>query len=315
MLHVLYTIGPIFVIILLGWSLRSRGFLPGELIAPLNRMVYYLAIPAMIFRAVAGASFDAHFQPALLAGTLLPLVAVFGIALLVGRVFSVSRRKFGTFLQSSFHGNLGYIGLAVAYYFLGKDGFTRASILAAFLMLLQNFLAVLALQAFSSKGRSSHPLFFFAGKIAFNPVIFSAMAGIIFSLFRIPIPVPADRVLGIISGMALPLALLVIGASLSFGLIRSQFLPAIGAGTLKLLVLPGLGIALYHWLRLSPVQFLPGLILLASPTATITYVMAREMDGSIELASAAVSMNTLLSAATFVLWLGIKYGPYGSPAF
>jgi malate permease and related proteins len=313
MLHVLYTVGPIFVIILLGWSLRSRGFLPGNLIGPLNRMVYYLAIPAMIFREVAGASFGSHFQPVLLAGTLLPVVAVFGLALLAGTLCSMPKRNFGTFLQSSFHGNLGYIGLAVAYYFLGKEGFTRASILAAFLMLLQNFLAVLALQAFASKKRTGHRLFFFAGKIAFNPVILSAMAGIAFSLFRIPIPVPADRVLGIISGMALPLALLVIGASLSFGLIRSHLLPAMGAGVLKLLVLPGLGIALYHWLQLSPAQFLPGLILLASPTATITYVMAGEMDGSIELASAAVSMNTLLSAATFVLWLGIKYGPYGSP--
>jgi len=306
MLHVLYTIGPIFAIILLGWSLRSRGFLPEHLIAPLNRMVYYLAIPAMIFREVAQASFHAHFQPLLLGVTLLPVVAVFGLALGSGLLFSVPRREFGTFLQSSFHGNLGYIGLAVAYYFLGKEGFTRTSILAAFLMLLQNFLAVLSLQVFATNAKSRHRLFFFAKKIIYNPVIFSAMAGIGFSIFQVPIPEPVDRVLAIISGMALPLALLVIGASLSFGLIRSRLMPALGSGFLKLLVLPGLGIGLYHWLRLSPAQFLPGLILLASPTATITYVMAGEMDGSTELASAAVSMNTLLSAATFVFWLGIK---------
>lgn len=307
MLHVLYTIGPVFVIILLGWRLRAWAFLPGHLIAPLNRMVYYLAIPAMIFREVAQASFHAHFQPMLLGGTLVPVAAVFVIALGLGFLLSIQKKELGTFLQSSFHGNLGYIGLAVAYYFLGRDGFTRASILAAFLMLLQNFLAVLALQAFSPAEKASHRLLFFAKKIAFNPVILSAMAGIGFSLFRVPIPVPIDRMLAIISGMALPLALLVIGASLSFGLIKSHLLPALGTGFLKLLVLPGLGIWLYHWLQFSPEQFLPGLILLASPTATITYVMAGEMEGSIELASAAVSMNTLLSAATFVFWLGLRY--------
>jgi malate permease and related proteins len=311
MLHVLYTIGPIFVIILLGWTLRTRGFLPESLIGPLNRMVYYLAIPAMIFREVAEATFGSHFQPLLLAGTLFPLVAVFCLALLAGTLFSVPRRDFGTFLQSSFHGNLGYIGLAVAYYFLGKEGFTRASILAAFLMLLQNFLAVLGLQLFAAADTSARKLTYFVKKIIYNPVIFSAMAGICFSFFRIPIPEPADRILGIISGMALPLALLVIGASLSFGLIRSHLLPALGAGFLKLIVVPGIGIGLYHWLGLSPARFLPGLILLASPTATITYVMAGEMEGSTELASAAVSMNTLLSAGTFVLWLGIKFGSFG----
>jgi hypothetical protein len=270
-------------------------------------MVYYLAIPAMIFREVAQASFHSHFQPVLLGGTLIPVATVFFIALGFGFLCSIQKKEFGTFLQSSFHGNLGYIGLAVAYYFLGKEGFTRASILAAFLMLLQNLLAVLALQAFSPVEKSSHRLFFFAKRIIFNPVILSAMAGIGFSFFQIPIPEPIDRMLAIISGMALPLALLVIGASLSFGLIKSHLLPALGAGFLKLLVLPGLGIGLYHWLGLSPAQFLPGLILLASPTATVTYVMAGEMDGSTELASAAVSMNTLLSAATFVFWLGIRY--------
>lgn len=307
MLHVLYTIGPIFVIILLGWSLKSWGFLSPDLIGPLNRMVFYLAIPAMIFREVARASFHSHFQPLLLGCTLLPLVAIFVFTLGVGFLFSIPRREFGTFLQSSTHGNIGYIGLAVAYYFLGKDGFTRASILAAFVMLLQNFLSVLGLQAFATRSASSHRLLFFAEKIIFNPVILSAMAGIAFSLFRIPVPVPIDRILSIISGMALPLALLVIGASLSFGLIKSHLRSAVGAGFIKLILLPGLGVWLYQRVGLSAVQFIPGLILLAAPSATITYVMAGEMQGSTELASAAVSVNTLLSAATFIFWLGMLH--------
>ena len=51
--------------------------------------------------------------------------------------------------------------------------------------------------------------------------------------------------------------------------------------------------------------FLPGLILLACPTATIAYVMATEMKGSPDLASAAVSTNTLASCLTFILWLSL----------
>ena len=49
------------------------------------------------------------------------------------------------------------------------------------------------------------------------------------------------------------------------------------------------------------------IILLASPTATLTYIMAGEMEGSTELATAAISLNTLLSAITFVFWLGFRY--------
>jgi hypothetical protein len=53
---------------------------------------------------------------------------------------------------------------------------------------------------------------------------------------------------------------------------------------------------------------MPGLILLASPTATITYVMAKEMNGDADFAVAALSISTILSAMTFSLWLHISGG-------
>jgi len=206
-------------------------------------------------------------------------------------------------MQSAFHGNLAYIGLAVCYYFLGKGGFASASILAGFLMLLQNLLAVIGLQLFSDRNRARHGVWFFIGKIVGNPVILSALAGIIFSVWQVLIPEVFDRALKIIGGMALPLALLVIGASLSFDLVKSHLRLGITAGLLKLLGLPALGLLLYQALGIPSGKFLPGIILLAAPTATLTYVMAGEMSGSTDLASAAVSLNTLLSAATFIFWL------------
>jgi predicted permease len=228
---------------------------------------------------------------------------VFLVGLGMLRLVSIPRSFSGTFLQSSQHGNLGYIGLAVAYYFLGSQGLTAASILAGFVMLLQNFLSVLGLQMFYQGPEREHKVAFFIKRIVGNPVVLSALAGIIFSVLQIPVPTLADRGLKIISDMSLPLALLIIGASLSFGLIRSYLKLAMGAGILKLLLLPALGLLLYSLLRVPVSQFLPGLILLASPTATITYVMASEMQGSTELASAAVTMNTLASCLTFIFWL------------
>lgn len=305
MLHIANTIVPIFAIIALGWAVRNWNFLPAELIGPLNRLVFYLAIPAMIFREVAGASFGAHFHPLLLVGTTVPVLAVFVLASGAGVLVSIPRRDAGTFLQSAFHGNLGYIGLAVAYYFLGKEGFTSASILAAFLMLLQNFLAILGLQLFSLKNEGGYRAGFVVRRVIGNPVILSALAGIAFSLSRLPLPGAVDRSLSILSGMALPLALLVIGSSLSFGLIRSHVKLALSAGLIKLSLLPAIGFAFYRWFGLSTDEFLPGLVLLASPTATVTYVMAGEMHGSPQLASAAVSISTLLSCVSFILWLSL----------
>ena len=146
MVNVVSTIIPVFAIIFLGCWVRRKGLIRPELLGPANRLVYYVAVPAMIFREIAGASFTAQFNARILACTLMPVLVVFAISLAVGSLTRIPRGRLGTFMQSSFHGNLGYIGLAVAYYFLGTEGFVRASIIAGFLMLLQNFLAVVALQ-------------------------------------------------------------------------------------------------------------------------------------------------------------------------
>jgi len=303
MLDVINTIVPVFLVILLGYFLHAKELLPSPIVGPLNRLVFYLAIPAMIFREISRVSFAAYFSTPVLVGVLVPVLTVFLIGMVWQRLLGISASFSGTFLQSSQHGNLGYIGLAVAYYLLGSEGLTAASILAGFMMLLQNFLSVLGLQMFCQGQEREHKVWFFFKKVVGNPVVLSATAGIGFSVLEIPVPTIADRGLKIVSDMSLPLALLIIGGSLSFGVIRSNLRLAVSAGILKLLLLPALGLLFFALFRIPSSQFLPGLILLASPTATVTYVMASEMEGSTELASAAVTMNTLASCLTFIFWL------------
>jgi len=55
-------------------------------------------------------------------------------------------------------------------------------------------------------------------------------------------------------------------------------------------------------------DFLPGLILLAIPTAMVAYVMAREMIGDDQFAVAAISTSTLTSALTYFVWM-LVVGP------
>jgi predicted permease len=305
MLHILETIVPVFLVILVGALVRRFGFLPAPVTVSLNRLVYYVAIPAMIFQALATASFSSQFRTEVLLGTLVPVGLLFGAAMVLGRLLSIPRVEMGTFVQSSFHGNLGYIGFAVAFYLLGEEGFTRTSILAGFLMLLQNLLSVVGLQMFSERrGGGARPGAALK-TVCVNPVILSLLASVVFNLSGLPLPVIAARTLKIVSGMALPLALLVIGASLSFGLVRTQLRYVLPSAGLKLGLLPAAGLLIFRLLGIPESGFLPGFILLAAPTATVSYVMAVEMGGSPDQASAAVSLSTLLSSATYVVWLGL----------
>ncbi|MBC2710715.1 MAG: AEC family transporter [Desulfosarcina sp.] len=303
--HIVATIIPIFSLVILGTVARSRGFLPPAFLGPANRLVYYLAIPAMIFRAIANASLTRQFNPTVVWLTLLALIVLFFICWVSSRLLRVAAPIRGAFIQCSFHGNLGYIGLAVAFYHLGADGLARASILAAFVMILQNFLAVVVLQSHRKGDAEGGRLSAVAGKIVANPVIVSAICGILFSIADIPMPLVMDRSLQILSGLALPMALLIIGGSLSLKLIKARFAAVLGTCLLKLLILPALGIVLFRMTDQVPEDYLPAMILLASPTATIAYVMAREMGADSDFAVAAISATTLMSAATFSFWLSV----------
>ncbi|MFP4630280.1 MAG: AEC family transporter [Desulfohalobiaceae bacterium] len=302
-MQIVNTILPIFVVILTGMLLRRYAFLPQEILGPLNRLVFYLAIPAMIFQKVASASWQEHFQPEALAAVLIPVGMIFLLLLALVRLLRIPAQEKGSFVQCAYHGNLGYIGLAVCFYALGQEGLIQASLLAGFLMLLQNMFSVLVLQL--SRGQGSRKPGQIISQVLLNPVIISALAGICFSLAGLGMPILVDRSLEIISGMALPLALLVIGASLSFGLIREHLFPILGAGLIKLLLLPGMGILVSAMLGLEIEAFAPGLLLLAAPPATVTVVMSAQMGGSSELASAAVALNTLASALSYAFWLSL----------
>ena len=302
-MEILSTIIPMFSVILAGWVARRRGLIPASFLGPANRLVFHLAIPAMIFRSISLGGFDRNFNLPVVLITLSAILAVFFLMWIVGRALGLGRKHFATVIQSSFHGNMGYIGFAVAYYYLGDQGLAQASIVAGFVMILQNLLAVILLQWYSDTASDRlSPRRLILG-IAGNPVILSAMAGILYSAMGIPLPTIPDRALKILGDLALPLALLLIGASLTFHLVRSQPVPLASSCAVKLGILPGIGMALFHAFEVPTAAHLPAMILLASPTATIAYVMAAEMNGDTEFAAAAISASTMLSAVTFAMWL------------
>ena len=79
-MNIVNTIIPIFALIIMGWAAKKKGFMPPEFLAPANRLVYYLAIPAMIFRAISRTDFYAQFNSLVLACTLIAILSVFVVA-------------------------------------------------------------------------------------------------------------------------------------------------------------------------------------------------------------------------------------------
>ncbi len=101
------------------------------------------------------------------------------------------------------------------------------------------------------------------------------------------------------------MALLIIGAGLSFKKIQPRFFSVLMATGIKTGVLPLMGVVMFRVFDVPPGDYIPGMIVLAAPVATLTYILATQMEGDPDFAVAAISVSTLVSAATYTLWLGV----------
>lgn len=301
---VLASIAPIFIVIALGaWGAR-RDFFPPAFIGPANRLTYYLAIPALIFRSVGKAPLHEAFQPLPALAAVLAQLAAWGLAVAVSSLIfdrhSAASGKRASFMQGAIHGNQAYIGLAVIFYALGEAGLNTVALVAAVIIIMQNLLAVVSLTRWGMGGSATvSPV----GAVLKNPIIISSAAGLAWSLGGLGLPAVVDRTLGILGGLGLPLALLIIGATLSQGRLGGSWLALILMSGLKLLVMPAVG---WGMLWLMGQRGLPAevtVILLASPLATITVIMAGQLGGDARLSSEGVTVTHALSAFTYSLWL------------
>lgn len=301
---VIVSIVPIFAVIVLGvWGAR-RGFFPPEFIEPANRLAYSLAIPALIFRAVANAPIAVAFQPRPALVALLAQVGTWGLAVAVSGLLFRNRAEAkgerASFIHGSVHGNQAYVGLAVVYFALGESGLNTVALVAAVIIIGQNLLAVVSLTRWGSgQSQAVSPV----KAVVSNPIILMSAAGLAFSFTGWQLPGVVDRTLDILGGLGLPLALLIIGATLSEGRVGGHWLELSIMAAFKLAIMPGIGWGLLWMAGLQGLPATVTVILLASPFATISVIMADQLGGDARLSSEAVTLTHALSAVTYTLWL------------
>ncbi len=296
---------PIFAVIALGYLLKKYGVISDEWAEPANTVTYYVAIPAMLFRAMT----KQDLSGSLLSGAGLIILSSLFLALFVSLIFAGFKRLSGalraTFIHSSVHGNIGYMAYAVGFYGLGEKGFHNVVLLSSVLIIAQNTLAVLIF-VFNEKSSSFSRLrSMVIGGICANPIIVSVTAGILWSVLGFELPSFASRFMDIVASMGLPTALILIGSSLTFSELRRYLWELTVINLIKLVVMPVFGLVVMYKFAIPGVLTKPLIILLGAPTATVTYVMARHLKGDPQLASTAVSLSTLLCAVTYSILIAL----------
>lgn len=292
---------PVFLVIGLGYGIKWTFLINDEFIFALNRLAYYLALPSLLFYKIATADFSASFNIPLVLGLALTVFLAFALSYTFAASRAYAEKVRGTFSQCAFRGNLAYVGLAIVFNAYGESGLATAGVVLGFIVPTLNFFSIVALLIAHRESRLHFTVF--VRQVIFNPLIIASFLGIGWSFFGLPMPLVFDRALHIVTGMALPLALLSIGASFSLRKLRGELSIAFLASGFKLLIMPAIGALLLYLLGVRGEDLAIGILLAGTPTATAAFILSQQMRGDAELAGTIIMLTTLLSILSYSLLL------------
>lgn len=291
---------PVFLLVVLGVAARRFGLLSEAASAGLNRLVANLALPALLLLKIGTADLRQSFSGVLVATTSGVLLVTTTLALLIAALWRLPGPQRGVLAQAAMRGNIVYLGFPVILATLGEPGLERAAVTVAVLVPLMSLLSVAVLEA--HRGGEATIRLRVVLRIVVNPLVVSALGGLVLAAFAWHPWSWLRSTLGILSDFALPGALLALGAQLRLGHWGGVWKPALASSVVKLGLQPALTWWLLDLLGLGGLPVAVGVLLLAAPTAVVSYPVAADLGGDTDLAGAAVVLSTLAAVATYVGW-------------
>jgi len=300
---------PAFLIIGAGWFLRARGLLTDSLVTGFNRLVFMAVLPVMLFQKIGSQPLGEVFRGDLMVGSVLGIGLVWPITYALVKLHSgISPDREGVIVQGAGRPNMAVVGLAVLTGGWGAKVLAPAGMVLAPLVLLVNLFAVVFLllpHRSRGGGNSVAPML---SAVATNPLIIGTALGVAKSASGIGTPAAIDSALEMLSDMAIPAALLGVGASLRPEKISVDLKATLTASALKLVFMPALTwLILKYLLGLSGMNLGIGVVFASAPTATVSFIMAEQMRGDPDLAASILVFSHLAAIFTMSLWLAALF--------
>lgn len=287
-------LGYMLALLAAGAGARALGLLTPSRRDALTAVAFYVALPALVFDSTVGRPLAEVLVWRLLVGVTVVLVAVAGVGWFVHRRRADPSRR-GVAVVQSYHCNMGFLGLPFVAATFGGVTAGKASVVLGIGSLVQVTLTVLLLTRITSVEADVAAEL---RGVARNPVLIALALGLVGAAVGVEVPALVDDALGAVGTLALPIALLAVGASLTAegGLVDPPTVGAVAA--VKLLAMPAVALGVFSLLAASPTTLRAGVLMLAMPTAVSTYIYASELGGDRDLASATVVATTVAAVGT-----------------
>ncbi len=289
---------PAFGLLALGAFLK-RSLLPEDAVwAGIERLIFWVLLPALLVAAIGSVPLGAVPVGGMMLAIWAALAVGTALSVLVARGFRQPHASLTSVVMGGIRFN-NLVGFAVAGAIFGAPGVALGAVATGLIVPFVQFVTNAAF-ALGRPGpfRAASAL----RQIALNPLMLACVGGFaVAALGGLP---PGVRPLAEALGRAsVALGLLAVGAALSLGAMRDRVALQAATALVKLVLVPGLTLALCLLLGLAPLPTAMAVLFMALPTAATSYVMARAMGGDAPLMAAITSSEHLLSVLTLPLWL------------
>ena len=312
MLAVLAITGVVFLLIAVGYGAVRLGAFSSDDMRVLGRYVVNFALPALIFRAVAGRDAGAVLDAGALAAYGAASVALFAVGYAWGRRAAGLPRAAATFqgmgMSCPNSGFVGYPILLMAMPPVAAGALALCMVVENLVMI--PLVLIMAERAAGGPGRGWALAGPIAGRLVRSPIVLALVAGLAASLLGLRVPAVAAAAVDLVAQSSAAVSLMVIGgtlAGLRLGALDVRWLPVVAG---KLALHP-----LAVWLGLTAAAGLgfaaadPGLaravvVMAAMPPMSIYPILAQRY-GQQDAAALVMLAMTGLSFFTVsaVLWL------------
>ncbi|MEE2773590.1 MAG: AEC family transporter [Pseudomonadota bacterium] len=296
MLNVINITIPFFSLIFFGTFLNHIGFFKNKEERLLAKTAFFVFMPAMIYYKIASTPAINFLNIDFILLYEVSTVVIFLLAYPIGKLFKLELDAIGIFGLCSAYPNYGYIGIPMALIAFG-DGAAAPIALIIFAntltLILMTSLYVSFHRGQSSSGATVKLLL---KTVISNPIILAVTGGMLSAILGLKLPSVVNSSLFLMAGAAAPVALVALGASLSFGLLHTAMVQIFSISLMKLLIHPFLVfIVFYLWSTEERVWVQTALLCASLPVAANVYMLASHFNAHVTESANAIVVSTLLS--------------------
>jgi predicted permease len=300
----------VVLLIALGYVSGRTGWIRSEASKDLSNLVFMVLTPALLFRTMSTVHVEQlNFKP--VAMYFVAAALLFAAMLL----WQGATRRAAVLALAATFSNTVMIGVPLVSLAYGEAGlvmlFTLISVHALVLLTLATVVLELAVareQAAKDSGAPRHMALTVLAAMRngiIHPVPLPIIVGLVFAQTGLVIPALLDKPLLLLSNAFGPIALLLVGVTLTQVRVGEHLRAALGLALIKNLAFPGL-VALLSWsFGLSGLALSVMIVAASMPIGANVFLFSQRYEVAQELVTASVAVSTVLALLTVSLVMAL----------